>query len=134
MTQDEFFTILCKEVSSYKEYLETENNDWTVKGFIDANKNVYTLTNDTKVVSKIIEILLIPKLDIFAKAHKMTLELPSKQTFYPDLTFIDDENNLFAVDFKTSYYENKSVNGLTLGSYWGYFRERDRGRFYKFHV
>lgn len=96
-----------------------------MKGFIDIDKNVYTITNDTKVVSKIIEILLIPKLDNFARRNGMELELPSKQNFYPDLTFKDDEGNLFAVDFKSSYYDGESVNGLTLGSYWGYFRERD---------
>lgn len=96
-----------------------------MKGFIDIDKNIYTITNDTKVVSKIIEILLIPKLDNFARRNGMELELPSKQNFYPDLTFKDDEGNLFAVDFKSSYYDGDSVNGLTLGSYWGYFRERD---------
>lgn len=51
--------------------------------------------------------------------------MPSKQNFYPDLTFKDKDGHLFAVDFKSSYYDGDSVNGLTLGSYWGYFRERD---------
>ena len=125
MTKEQFFELLTEEVKSYKAYLETDSHDWIVKGFIDVNKNVYTITNDTKVVSKIIEILLIPRLDAFAKRHNMTLELPSAQNFYPDLTFKDDEGHLFAVDFKSSYYESDSVNGLTLGSYWGYFRERD---------
>ena len=125
MTKEEFFTLLSKEVMTYKQYLETDSEDWIVKGFIDINKNVYTITNDTKVVSKIIEILLIPKLENFAKRNGLELELPSKQNFYPDLTFKDKEGHLFAVDFKTSYYEGDSVNGLTLGSYWGYFRERD---------
>lgn len=41
------------------------------------------------------------------------------------MTFKDKEGNLFAVDFKSSYYDGESANGLTLGSYWGYFRERD---------
>lgn len=55
----------------------------------------------------------------------MELKLPTKQNYYPDLTFKDSEGNLFAVDFKTSYYKNDmKVNGLTLGSYWGYFRNR----------
>ena len=67
MTKEEFFTLLTEEVKSYKSYLETDSHDWIVKGFIDVNKNVYTITNDTKVVSKIIEILLIPRLDAFAK-------------------------------------------------------------------
>ena len=66
MTKEEFFNLLSEEVKTYKTYLETDGHDWIVKGFVDVNKNVYTITNDTKVVSKIIEILLIPKLDKFA--------------------------------------------------------------------
>ncbi|MBQ7351135.1 MAG: restriction endonuclease [Bacteroides sp.] len=125
MTKEEFLSLLEEEVKTYKKYLETDSNDWIVKGFIDIDKNVYTITNDTKVVSKIIEILLIPKLDKFARDNGLKLELPSKQNYYPDLTFKDDEGHLFAVDFKSSYYDGDSVNGLTLGSYWGYFRKRD---------
>lgn len=125
MTKEEFFQLLTEEVKSYKSFLETDSQDWIVKGFIDIDKNVYTITNDTKVVSKIIEILLIPKLDKFACDHGLELEMPSKQNFYPDLTFKDKEGHLFAVDFKSSYYDGETVNGLTLGSYWGYFRERD---------
>ena len=126
MTASNFLNLLTKEVATYKSCLETNNNDWIVKGFIDVNKTIYTISNDTKVVSKIIEILLIPKLEKFAANNKLTLELPTKQNFYPDLTFKDDKGNLFAVDFKTSYYENSRVNGLTLGSYWGYFRNRTK--------
>ena len=126
MDKDTFLQLLTKEVESYKALLETNDNDWIVKGFIDVNKNVYTITNDTKVVSKIIEIILIPHLDAFAKRNGMTLELPSAQNYYPDLTFKDTEGNLFAVDFKSSYYgDDRKANGLTLGSYWGYFRNRD---------
>lgn len=125
MTKEEFFHLLTEEAKTYKQALETDSEDWIVKGFIDVDKNVYTITNDTKVVSKIIEILLIPKLNKFAHANGLKMELPSKQNFYPDLTFKDNEGHLFAVDFKSSYYEGTSVNGLTLGSYWGYFRERD---------
>jgi hypothetical protein len=63
-------------------------------------------------------------LNAFAKRNNLILELPSKQNYYPDLTFKDNEGNLFAVDFKSSYYEGNKANGLTLGSYWGYFRNR----------
>lgn len=120
-----FQNLLTEEAGSYKSYLETDSKDWIIKGFIDVDKNVYTITNDTKVVSKIIEILLIPKLFLFAEKNGLELKLPTKQNYYPDLTFKDSEGNLFAVDFKTSYYKNDmKVNGLTLGSYWGYFRNR----------
>ena len=128
MTKDEFLKLLSDEVKTYKSYLETDRQDWIVKGFVDIDRNVYAITNDTKVVSKIIEILLIPKLESFARANGMEMELPSRQNYYPDLTFKDGEGNLFAVDFKSSYYAGDSVNGLTLGSYWGYFRERDSVR------
>ncbi len=121
MTKDEFLKLLSDEVKTYKSYLETDRQDWIVKGFVDIDRNVYAITNDTKVVSKIIEILLIPKLESFARANGMEMELPSRQNYYPDLTFKDGEGNLFAVDFKSSYYAGDSVNGLTLGSYWGVF-------------
>lgn len=127
MDKETFQELLTKEVNSYKALMETNDNEWIVKGFIDVDKNVYTITNDTKVVSKILEIILIPHLDIFARHNGMTLELPSAQNYYPDLTFKDAEGNLFAVDFKSSYYgDDRKINGLTLGSYWGYFRNRDK--------
>ena len=100
MGKDDFFMLLSEEVKTYKDYLETDSHDWIVKGFIDIDKNVYTISNDTKVVSKIIEILLIPKLEQFAKRTGMTLELPSTQNYYPDLTFSDKDGNLFAVDLR----------------------------------
>ena len=93
MTKEKFLELLKNEVSSYKTFLETADNQWIVKGFVDVDKNVYTISNDTKVVSKIIEILLIPKLDAFARKNRLTLELPSKQNYYPDLTFKDNEGN-----------------------------------------
>lgn len=125
MDANEFLRRLTAEVNEYKSYLETDSKEWIVKGFIDVNKNIFSITNDTKVVSKIIEIILIPKLYIFASKNRLELITPSKQNFYPDLTFMDDEGNLFAVDFKSSYYnDDMNINGLTLGSYWGYFRNR----------
>ena len=37
----------------------------------------------------------------------------------------DEEGNLFAVDIKSSYRKNASaINGMTLGAFTGYFRER----------
>lgn len=58
MDKDTFQELLTKEVESYKALLETNDNDWIVKGFIDVNKNVYTITNDTKVVQKSLRLSL----------------------------------------------------------------------------
>ncbi len=125
MDKTTFLRLLTEEVKTYRAVLETEDSEWIVKGFIDVGRNIYTMTNDTKVVSKILELILIPRLEAFAGRYGLVLELPSAQNFYPDLTFKDEDGHLFAVDFKSSYYgDNNRVNGLTLGSYWGYFRNR----------
>ncbi|GAY27118.1 MULTISPECIES: type II restriction endonuclease [unclassified Prevotella] len=126
MDKDTFLQLLTDEVNTYKSLMETDCGDWIVKGFIDIDKNVYTITNDTKVVSKIIEIMLIPRLNDFAVRHGMSIVLPSAQNFYPDITFKDIEGNLYALDFKSSFYANGRSCGFTLGSYWGYFRQRDK--------
>ncbi|HPV24385.1 MAG TPA: type II restriction endonuclease, partial [Casimicrobium sp.] len=35
--------------------LTTSDGQWSIKGFIDTLKNVYTISSDTKIVSKILE-------------------------------------------------------------------------------
>ena len=135
MDSNKFYELLLAEIGTYKQYLETEREEWKVKGFIDVDKNIYTISHDTKVVSKIIEIILIPKLKLFAEKNGLELELPDAQNYYPDLTFKDKQDgSLFAVDFKTTYYEvtknkagdeEKKIKGMTLGAFSGYFRDRN---------
>jgi hypothetical protein len=125
MTKENFFSLLSNEIQSFNNLLATENGDWIVKGFIDIYKRIYSITNDTKVVSKIIEILLIPSLDSFAQKNGLELILPKEQNFYPDMTFKDNEGNLFAVDFKSTIRNSKNkIKSLTLGAFSGYFRDR----------
>ena len=35
------------------------NDEWTIKGFIDIFKNIYTISSDTKIVSKILDLNLL---------------------------------------------------------------------------
>jgi len=35
------------------DYISTDNGQWSIKGFIDSYKNVYTISNDTKLKLKI---------------------------------------------------------------------------------
>lgn len=96
-----------------------------VKGFIDVYKNIYTISADTKVISKIIELYIFPKILEFANENELEIELTKAQNYYPDITFKDKEGNLFAVDLKSSYRKNAThINGMTLGAFTGYFRER----------
>lgn len=81
---------------------------------MDIHKNIYTISADTKVISKIIELYIFPKIIEFATANNLTIELTNEQNFYPDITFKDNEGNLFAVDLKSSYRKTSThINGLT---------------------
>ena len=130
MTVKEKFIKKLKEFAeTLTEYVSTKKGDWSVKGFIDVEKQVYTISSDTKIISKILEIQLFPKFKEFAEENGYKIVLAEKQNWYPDLSFvkIDDESIKFAVDIKTTYklddYDG-FCNGFTLGSHGEYFRDR----------
>lgn len=126
MNKDTFIKLLRNAVSDFENTISTNDGNWVVKGFIDTNKNIYTISSDTKVISKIIELYIFPKILEFAKNNNLEIELTKEQNFYPDITFKDSEGNLFAVDFKSSYRKDKNhINGMTLGAFTGYFRDRE---------
>lgn len=126
MTKDQILAALQAEVLEYNKVIATEKGDWIVKGFIDIYKNIYTITIDTKVVSKVMEILLIPAFYRFAEKNNLTLELPPQQNFYPDLSFTDNETgDRYAVDIKSTFKDTANkIKSLTLGAFTGYFRNR----------
>jgi hypothetical protein len=126
MTKDEMLLALQKEVGGYNKIIATDKGDWIVKGFIDIYKNVYTITIDTKVVSKVMEILLIPAFHKFAEKYDLILELPPQQNFYPDLSFTSKKTGKkFAVDIKRTFKDTgNKIKSLTLGAFTGYFRNR----------
>ncbi len=120
-----FLKLLQQEANLFTQSVSTEQGDWIVKGFIDVAQNIYTISVDTKVVSKIIELLIFPHICAFAEKNGLKIILSKEQNFYPDITFVDSEGNKFAVDIKSTYRKDeKSVNGMTLGAFTGYFRDR----------
>jgi hypothetical protein len=71
------------------------------------------------------ELLLFPKICRFCEESSFKMILCKEQNFYPDITFVDNQNNKFAVDLKSTYRKTaKEVNGMTLGAFTGYFRNR----------
>lgn len=134
MTEKEIFAEKLEEfVAEFKEHISTEDGQWTVKGFIDVFKNVYTISSDTKIVSKILEIHLFPKILQFAQTNGYKVVLADHQNYYPDISFVkaDDESVRFAVDFKTTYRNPKKphlCNGFTLGSHGKYFEHRSSSK------
>ena len=109
--------------------MSSSDGQWAVKGFIDVERNIYTISTDTKVISKIIELCVFPLLSKFAQDNGLKMELTKEQNFYPDITFVDGEGNPFAVDIKSSYRKSKDrINCMTLGAFTGYFRHRDSNK------
>ena len=67
MAKKAFENQLKEFVTTLKHYVSTKNGQWAIKGFIDDLSNVYTISADTKVISKILEIHLFPKILEFAR-------------------------------------------------------------------
>ena len=127
--KDTFAKALADFVKGLGNYVAGEDGQWTVKGFIDIFKNIYTISSDTKIVSKILEIHLFPRILQFAQENGYSIVLAECQNWYPDLSFVkkDDQSVTFAVDLKTTYRDPDfpgHVNGFTLGSHGAYFKER----------
>ena len=129
MNKADFLSALQAEATQFNQAVSTSRGDWVVKGFIDIARNIYTISTDTKVISKLMELLLFPELARFARTYQLKMHLTEHQNFYPDITFIDEEDNLFALDLKTTYRINQQrVNGMTLGAFTGYFRHRESSK------
>jgi len=122
-----------KQLSEFAESLESfivHNDEWTIKGFIDIFKNIHTISMDTKILSKILELHIFPYFLNYAEKIGYRIELATHQNWYPDLTFIKKKNESikFAVDLKTTYNLESYpgfCNGFTLGSHGEYFINRD---------
>ena len=132
MTADDFLTKLQEHAADFAAAVATKEGDWIIKGFIDIYKRIYTISVDTKIVSKVLELLLFPMFVQFATKHGLTYELCPQQNFYPDLTFTDPVTGAkFAVDIKSTYRKTEtevSDGGMTLGAFTGYFRNRESGK------
>ena len=123
-----FKTQLNAFAATLGDYISKED-EWTIRGFIDIFKNIYTISSDTKIISKILELHLFPHFLTFAENIGYDIELATHQNWYPDLSFISkkDRKIKFAVDLKTTYRDEKYpgfCNGFTLGSHGEYFIDR----------
>lgn len=82
MHADQFRQELLLRFIDFDRVLATSEGDWVVKGFIDIYKNIYAVSLDTKVVSKIIELMLFPIISRFAVEHNCKMVLSEHQNFY----------------------------------------------------
>jgi hypothetical protein len=123
-------TLLERCFADFFRVVETRDHVWTVKGFIDVYRNIYTISLDTKVVSKVVELMIFPVLVKFAHEYGYEMHLSPHQNHYPDISFIHKTSGAkFALDLKSTYRVGLDrVNGMTLGAFTGYFRNRQSSK------
>lgn len=92
----------------------TKDGDWTVKGFIDVYKNIYTISLDTKVVSKIIELMIFPVILKFASDNDYEMILTSHQNHYPDISFVSKKTKKRR-SLSTSSQHTESIPRRSMG-------------------
>lgn len=114
-----------------RQRVSTDTGDWTVKGFIDVHQQIYTISIDTKVLSKVMELLMFPVIIDFAHQHRYEIVLARQQNQYPDISLISPDGIYYALDIKTTYRTgadrngHEKISGMTLGTFGGYFRSRN---------
>lgn len=139
MVKEEFEAQLKGFVTELQEHISATNGEWTIKGFIDVFENIYTISSDTKIISKILEIHLFPKIMEFSKKYGYKIVLAEHQNYYPDISFVkvDDEKIKFAVDFKTTYRNPKNlfyVMALRLGHMGNILKIERVQKIFNFHT
>lgn len=78
MSPQEFKEKFIEFTKKLQIYSVAADKDWKVKGFIDIDKNVFTLSMDTKLISKILEIHIYPQVAKFAEENGFVLTLPEQ--------------------------------------------------------
>ncbi len=114
-----------------EQMLQTRDGLWTLRGFVDTARRVYSLGQDTKVISKALELVLLPPIIRFWRERGYMVVTARHQNFYPDIS-LDRGEERYALDLKTTYRLVSSspgsptrVSGFTLGAFTGYFRNRE---------
>ncbi len=74
MTSASFLSALQSEMNLFENAVATDEGQWIIKGFIDVHQKIYTISLDTKIISKVIELLLFPMLKKFGEKYGLKLE------------------------------------------------------------
>lgn len=107
---------------------------WDIKGVIDSKNRIYTINSDTKLISKVFELVTTPIILDIAEKYKIKVVQTDRQTVYPDLTLVLPNGEKIALDIKSTYRKSKDkVAGFTLGSYTGYLRNPTKNIMFPYH-
>ncbi len=112
---------------------ELKSFRWDILGIIDEKQNIFPMTSDTKVLSKVFEMKITPDFRRIAsklsvKDNPCTLFLAKEQNQYPDVTLSGGMlgKEKIAIDIKSAYRKGEGkFSGFTLGAFNGYFKNRN---------
>jgi len=123
-----------------KEKFEEVGYGWDVKGVIDSAKRIYTLTDDTKLISKVFELVSRPVIYAIADENDLVVHEASSQTIYPDFTLEGEAlgKKKVAVDLKSTYRrflrDGKTFRAaFTLGGYTSFLRNPTKNILFPYH-
>ena len=112
---------------------------YEIRGLLASDDNVYPLGTDTKVISKVFELIIRPfVIEAAGEAGLIVFEAP-QQNYYPDFTIMRDEADTekIAVDVKSSYRNFRRSGewtvGFTLGSYTSFLRTPTKNIAFPYH-
>ncbi len=112
--------------AEFKRIFTQHNITYDVKGIITADKKIYSLGTDSKVLSAVFEMVVRPAIYQIAWENGMTVWEAQSQNYYPDFTLMENEADIkkIAVDVKTTYRSHKSSKvSFTLGGYTSFIRQ-----------
>lgn len=117
-----------KEVDEIKNILNNISEINIDEEFTIINDGIkYKLGNDSKIISKIYEVIIIENLKKLLDDKGFEYIENEIQNKYPDFIIISkiQKEKYYAVDIKSTYLKKKTeINGFTLGTYKGYFKDR----------
>lgn len=115
--------------SEFEAILAANKITYNIKGIITAEKQIYPLSTDTKVLSSIFEMIVRPAIYAVAENNKLIVREARAQNYYPDFTLMKNvrDKQKIAVDVKTTYRENDEDKVVfTLGSYTSFIRNETK--------
>ena len=112
-----------KIIETITKYLPKNENEWELVGFINKKKEIYTFSNDSKILGRLFEIIVFETLSNSAIELGYRLYESNQQTVYPDFYFVKPNGRKIAIDVKTTYRRNKNTKfGFTGGSFTSFMR------------
>jgi len=88
-----FNSVPIKKLNFIQEYNSAVGEldlDWDIYGLIDHRENIYSLTDDAKIVGRVFELLSAPAVREVASKNDYLVTPAESQTIYPDFTLEKD--------------------------------------------